>query len=708
MNALKPILAGLEILVGRAAYRSDIVLSVMLMAIVFMLILPLPTLLVDVLIAINIGLSALLLMVAMYLPNPLAFSSFPSVLLVTTLLRLGISIATTRLVLLQADAGHIVDTFGNFVVGGNLLVGLVVFLIITIVQFIVITKGAERVAEVAARFSLDALPGKQMSIDGDMRAGSIDINTARARRSQLEKESQLYGAMDGAMKFVKGDAIASLVIVGVNLLGGFMIGTLQRDMSASEAMHTYSVLTIGDGLVAQIPGLLIAITAGIIMTRVSSAEGSEGNVGRDITQQIIGQPRALLITAAILFIFALIPGMPSAVFLPLSMLLAIVGQVLLSGKVKFGPGTVKSDDKQLVVPAMTPAGALKPQEKEPGADTFYPTVPLIMDVAQGLQPVFNPELLNDKLLEIRKGLFFDLGVPFPGIHLRYNDTLPEETYVLLLHEVPVTQGRLRPEYLLARETESNLQALGIAYEADKLFLPRTPTLWVAAAARTELDANSVSFLEPLQILANHVGVVLKRYAAEFLGVQEARFVMNRLDKQYPELVKEMQRILAPQKIAEVLQRLVSEGVSIRNLRAIGEALIDWGQKEKDSVLLTEHVRTALRRQISYHFSAGQNVLAAHILSPDVEETVRTAIRQTAAGSYLALDPDTARGIVERVKVAVGDLRLVRQMPVLLTSMDIRRYVRKLVEPELYDVPVVSYQEITPEINIQPISRIELA
>lgn len=705
MEQLNIILQPIQRFVAMAAHRADVVISVMLMAIIFMLIVPLPTVMIDALIALNMGISAMLLMVAMYLPSPLSFSTFPSVLLITTLFRLGLSIASTRLILLQADAGHIIEAFGNFVVGGNLVVGLVVFLIITIVQFIVVTKGAERVAEVAARFSLDAMPGKQMSIDSDMRAGTIDMNEAKRRRTTLEKESQLYGAMDGAMKFVKGDAIASIVVVAINLLGGIMIGTLQRDLSSAEAMHIYSVLSIGDGLVAQIPGLFIAITAGIIMTRVTSVEGGDSNVGRDITRQVMAQPKALLITGGVLLVFAIVPGMPTIVFVSLALAVGCVGGILIwEGRpAKAGQAARKST----VLPSMAPAGSDKAQQPEADSDTFYPTVPLLMDVAQGLEPVFNTELLNEKLLSIRKGLYFDLGVPFPGIQLRYSETLPAESYTLQVHEVPVTQGQLRPQHVLARESEQNLKALGIAYETGKPFLPHMATVWVETTQKERLDSVGVSYLEPLQILANHTGVLLKRYAADFLGIQETRFLLSKLEAKFPDLIKELQRVLPPQKISEILQRLVSESVSIRNLRAISEAMIEWGQKEKDSVLLTEHVRTALRRQISYKFSSGQNMLPAHMLAPSVEESVRGAIRQTSAGSYLALDPGVARRLVDKIKQAVGDLGRVTQLPVLLTSMDIRRYMRKLIEQDLFEVAVISYQEVAQEINIQPLSRIEL-
>ena len=381
-----------------ASSRNDLVLAVILVSIVFMMILPLPVLVVDILIGMNMTISAVLLMVALYLPSPLAFSSFPSVLLVTTLFRLGISIATTRLILLQGDAGAIIQTFGNFVVGGNLVVGLVVFLILTIVQFVVITKGAERVAEVAARFSLDAMPGKQMSIDGDMRAGTIDMEEAKRRRRIVEKESQLYGAMDGAMKFVKGDAIASIIIVAINLLGGMLIGVMQRGMPASKAVQTYSILSIGDGLIAQIPALFIAICAGVIVTRVQSDEEAS-NVGRDIGRQVLAQPRALMIGGAIAFGMSLIPGMPVPVFVVLGLFLIGLGLGLRPRK--------KIDEKTgevTEVPALQPSSGPAPARKNDGTDEFIPTMPLILDVAEPLKRSLDSAALNDGLIEIRRSL----------------------------------------------------------------------------------------------------------------------------------------------------------------------------------------------------------------------------------------------------------------------------------------------------------------
>ncbi len=684
--------------------RNDIILAVVIVAIIFMMILPLPTLLVDALIGVNMTLSAILLMVAMYLPSPLAFSSFPSVLLVTTLFRLGISIATTRLILLQGDAGHIIETFGNFVVGGNLIVGLVVFLILTIVQFVVITKGAERVAEVAARFSLDAMPGKQMSIDADLRAGTIDMEQARKRRNLVEKESQLYGAMDGAMKFVKGDAIAGLIIVAVNLLGGIMIGTLQRGMSAGQAVQVYSILTIGDGLIAQIPALFIAICAGIIVTRVQSDEGGPSNVGRDIGAQVLAQPRALLIAAVIAVGMGLIPGMPTVIFGGLALGVGTVGFVLLRSTRKV------VDEKTgaiTEISALAPAGPPAEKPRKDGSAEFAPSVPLMLDVEAGLQQSFDAGTLDEELMKIRRALYFDLGVPFPGIQLRFNETLEEGSYTILLAEVPVSEGRLRPGHVLARDTEAHLQALQVPYDAQKRFLPDLATLWVEQSLAKTLHDAGVPTLDSGQILAWHLAFVLKKYSSDFIGIQETRFLLTAMEERFPELVKEAGRVMPVQKVAEVLQRLVSEDISVRNLRSVLEALIEWGQKEKDSVLLTEYVRIALKRHISYKYSNGQNILPAYLLAPNVEETLRNAIRQTSGGSYLALDPAIGKSLVENIKNIAGDLASAVQKPVMLTSMDIRRYLRKMIEQDLYELPVLSYQELTPEINVQPLARVDL-
>ncbi len=686
-----------------ATSRSDVMLAVLMVGIIFMLVIPLPTVLIDALIAMNIMIAMTLMMVAMYIPSPLAFSSFPSVLLVTTLFRLALAISTTRLILLDADAGDIIFAFGNFVVQGNFVVGAVIFLIITIVQFMVITKGAERVAEVSARFSLDAMPGKQMSIDGDMRAGVIDLDEARRRRSNVEKESQLFGSMDGAMKFVKGDAIAGLIITVVNILGGVTIGITQLGMTSGEAVQTFSILTIGDGLVGQIPGLLISITSGIIVTRVTTEEST--NMGADISRQLLAQPKAVMIAGSMMFLFGIVPGFPTTVFFVLAVILITTG-FLLNNIAKRA-----EEDGEDMMSAMAPAThADQPASKNKagGDDDFSLTVPLLIDVDAALEDKIDAADLNHELIRVRRALYMDLGVPFPGIHLRFNERLTDGHYQILIQETPITSGQIRPDHVLAREQPSQFEILQIPYEhSEAPSLPGPTVYWVDKKYEEQLKKTGIATLDTAQMLTYHLSFVLIRYASEFIGIQETRFLLNQMEERFGELIKEVQRIVPLQKITEVLQRLVSEEVSIRDLRTIMQALIEWGQKEKDTVLLCEYIRGSLRRYISYKYSSGQNILPAYILTPDTEETIRTGIRQTSAGSYLALDPRVTQQLVDTIKQTVGDINSSRQRPVLVVAMDIRRYVRKLIESDLYELPVLSYQDLTQEITVQPLEQIAI-
>jgi type III secretion protein V len=687
-----------------ASQRSDMMLAALLMAVIFMMILPLPVVVIDFLIATNMMVSILLLMVALYLPNPTLFTAFPAVLLLTTLFRLSISIATTRLILLQADAGHIIEVFGEFVVGGNLVVGLVIFLIITIVQFVVITKGAERVAEVSARFSLDAMPGKQMSIDGDMRAGTIDMAEAKRRRGNVERESQLYGSMDGAMKFVKGDAIATLIVIVVNIVGGMAIGTMQRGMPAGEALQLYSILTIGDGLVSQIPALLIAITAGIIVTRVTTDE-STADLGADISSQILAQPRALMVAAGIVFLFALIPGFPSVIFIILGSAIGAGGYFLQRRETR--RATEKPTNEIPGLSRTITQSSDDPLSGDASADTYQITTPLMIDVSAASQEDVDPRVLNRELIRLRRALYFDLGVPFPAVFLRFNPGLERGAYVILIHEIPVAQGQFQAGKILVRDDPDNLRIMNVPFEIGAPLLPNLATTWVDSEHADRLKQLGVQYMAETDVIGYHLAYVLRRHAEEFLGIQETKQLIDAMERDYRELVKEVQRVLSVQKINEVLKRLVSEDVSIRNLRAIFEAVIDWAPKEKDTILLVEYVRGALSRQICNKFRGAQNILPAYMFTPDVEDKIRNEIRQTSSGSYLALDPVVVRKLVTRLKAEVGDISLQVQKPVLLTSMDIRRYVRKMIEGELYDLPVLSYQELTKEMNIQPLGRVSL-
>jgi type III secretion protein V len=690
--------------------RNDVVLAFLLICIVFMMILPLPTALVDLLIGINLTLAAILLMVAVYLQESVALSAFPSILLLTTLFRLALSITTTRLILLQADAGQIVDTFGEFVVQGNLIVGAVIFLILTIVNFMVITKGSERVAEVAARFSLDSMPGKQMSIDSDMRAGMIDLDEAKARRGKLEKESQLYGAMDGAMKFVKGDAIAGLIIIAVNLIGGIAIGTSQLGMSTSEALDRYAILTIGDGLVSQIPALFISITAGFIVTRVSSEENED--LGSDIGGQLVSEPRALMISGGILLGFAMVPGFPTAIFLGLAAIAGLGGFYISRTKAKEATQRQSTAMPALAPETMPEAPApTLPEESDDFTPvenvTFAPTVPLIIDIASSVRMAIKPEKLDNEIARVRRALYFDLGVPFPGVHLRLNDNLDEGHYRIMINEIPVASGAARPGYFIARETPANLQMFGIPYEHGDDFLPNTPSYWVAMKHREQAARAGVQIMTLSSMLTYHLAHVLKGDAASFVGVQETMYLLNQMEKNFGELVREAMRALPTITITDVLQRLVSEEISIRDMRTILEALVEWGQREKDPIMLTEHVRGALSRYITHKFSGGQNMIPAYLLAKDVEETVRGAVRQTSGASYLAIDPSTHRGIMKSFSAAIGDQQQAVVPPVVIAPMDIRRFMRKIVERDFPNLAVLSYQELAPSVNIQPLERIRL-
>ena len=695
-------LIGLKNAIGQVTKYNDIFLACAVVMVISLMIIPVPTEVLDALIAVNLSVAVLLLITSMYVTSVLSFSTFPSILLFTTLFRLALDITATRLILIQADAGQIIQAFGNFVVAGNFIVGVVIFLIITIVQFVVITKGAERVSEVGARFTLDAMPGKQMSIDADMRAGVIDINQARTRRALLEKESQLYGAMDGAMKFVKGDAIASLIITAINILAGLAIGIGEKGMELDKALTTYSILTIGDGLVSQIPSLLISITAAILVTRVSSEE-SGGGLGGEIGTQLLGQPRALIIVGFMLLVAGLIPGFPTALFWILGLIVGAVGYTLSSQEAKAAAASAVKGEVGM------PAATRKTSEKPPqdGQDEFSVSVPLILDIASDLEPLLPQSEVSQTLAQLRSALYHDLGVPFPGIRLRMTDQLPKGTYRIMLNEVPVSSGRMNPGFLLIREKPANLRMLGIDISEDKPFLPNIPTVWAPNTYREQLVKAGIPFFDPPQILIYHVAFVLKRYAGDFIGLQETSFLLTHLEEQMPAVVKEVQRALTIQKIAEILSRLVREEISIRDLRAILEALVEWSQREKEVVLLTDYVRTSMKRYISYKFSGGQNILGVYLFEPSVEETLRKAIRQTSAGSYLALPPPTARKLMDAIKKEVGDISQAKTRPILLTSMDIRRYLRKFVEPELYEVPVLSYQELTEEITVQPLGRISI-
>ncbi|WP_164014977.1 type III secretion system export apparatus subunit SctV [Pyxidicoccus trucidator] len=694
------------------AKYSDIVLALVVVCIVGMMIVPLPTLLLDVLLTLNISISVVLLLVSLYVPAALHLTVFPTLLLITTMFRLSLTISTTRLILLTGDPGEVVIAFGNFVVQGNFVVGAILFVILVIVNFIVISKGSERVAEVAARFTLDAMPGKQMSIDADLRAGSIDQDQGKKKRRDLERESQLFGAMDGAMKFVKGDAIASIIITVVNIVGGLIIGVTQKGMSAGDAAQKYTLLTIGDGLVSMIPAILISTCAGIIVTRVGGEE--EGaHLGIDMGQQLTAYPKAIAIAAGMLIVLGLVPGLPKIPFF------------LLGAGAGFGAWTMlkKAKESELVEeagPALetdngTPM-ASEPAPKEPmnpDSELFIPVVtPIVLEVSDALVPYVDSRQDNGKFLFelipfMRDGLFVELGVRFPGVRARGNASLPPGAYQVQINEVPVVTGQATLGHILVNDTVDRLKLMNIqGFEAINP-ATRQPAAWVPEQHRDTLEAAGLTTWDVPGYIILHMAAVLRRNAREFVGVQETQTMLEQLEKAFPAIVKEVvPKVVNVLKLTDILQRLVEEEISIRDLRGILQALAEYGQVEADNVMLTEHVRAAQRRYISHKYARGTGTLVVYLLDPNIEEAIRGSVKRTSAGAHLALEPELAQEIVQAVRSECGHLPPSAQRPVILTAMDIRRYVRKLLEYEFNpSFSVLSYQELSPELNIQPVARI---
>lgn len=663
---------------SRGGY-SDVVLAFAAVGVLALIIVPLPTPVIDTLVALNIAFGFGLLMLAIYVPGPTAFSAFPSVLLLSTLFRLALSISITRLILLDADAGSIVEAFGRMVAGGNLIVGLVMFTIITVVQFIVVAKGAERVAEVAARFSLDAMPGKQLSIDSDLRSGLIDKDEARARRRKLELESQLNGSLDGAMKYVKGDAVVGIVIIIINLVAGLAIGVLQRGMALGDAAETYSILTIGDGLVAQIPALLSAIAAGLFVTRVAG-DARDRHLGEAIGRQMSGEPRVFLITGLLALVLTMVPGFPSLVFLA-------VAVVLLSAsawRYRHSVGLLRQVFR-------VPAGESAPQAEASATDTrdvLAPPTPLQLRLAPDLLAAFGGEAPLGEALRVRvRGLREALGVPFPVPRVLADPTRSAGSYRLESFGVRLAEGQVP-------QGRRFLPAVAGAPSEDAGLTPPLAGRWV------EGGEGSWSGLE---LVLAHCEAALRRRAGRFIGIQETANLINQMSRDYAELVKEMLRVLAPQRVADVLRRLAEEGISIRNLRDIFEALTEHGANEREVGTLAEQVRAALKREISEACTDAQDVLHVLLVQPELEDTLRQALR-AGGGSSLAMAPDAVERTLRQVREALGAQDSAVR-PVLLCSQDVRRALRQLLELDFFDLPVLSYQELVPELRIRQAGQV---
>ena len=672
------------------ASRQDLALIALLLMTIFMIILPLPTWLIDVLIGLNLSLVVLIMVVAVYLESPTSLSTLPAILLFSTLFRLAISISTTRLILVQADAGQIVDTFGEFVVSGNLVVGIVVFLIITVVQFIVITKGSERVAEVSARFSLDALPGRQMSIDSDMRSGEIDMAEAKRRRGELQLTSEFYGSMDGAMKFVKGDAIAGIIIIFINLLAGIAIGVMQNGMDMSEAVSRYSVLTVGDGLVSQIPALLMAISSGIVITRITNDTSSD--LGHDIAGQMAGSPRALQIAGGVLLVFAMIPGFPTMTFIALA---TFFGGLGFLGEYR---------RRRQIAEGVEPVRGARDQRQE---IALTPMSPVHLAVGSGLAERIDKGLFASEVLVERSRLFDQLGVPFPPVILTTANG-PPDRWQLIIEAVPVDEGTIPLGRIRLTDDPETAEIHGLDVE-ERALSPMIPqSYWVDASAAGQLKRTGVAFEAPESVLAMLAAKRLPKHAQEFLGVQETGLLLSSMEARYDDLVKEAQKALPLQKIAQVLRRLVEEEVPVRNMRVVLETIVEWAGREKDADILSEYVRTALARQICHRYSDDDRFLAAYVVEADVEDTIREAIKHASTGSFLSLDPRQARSLLDKVKGTIGDLTDHASTPVFLSTMDVRRFLRRFLSEHGIDLPVLSHKEIDMNYKVQPLAMVTMS
>ncbi|HEY3236088.1 MAG TPA: flagellar biosynthesis protein FlhA [Polyangiaceae bacterium] len=638
--------------------NADAALAALVIGVVGLMVVPLPTWLLDLLLASNLAVSVTILLVSLYVSDALKIAAFPSLLLITTLVRLSLNVSATRLILLQANAGEVIRAFGQFVVRGNYVVGAIIFLILAIIQFVVIAKGSERVAEVGARFALDAMPGKQMAIDAELRSGSIDGAEAKRRRGSLARESQFYGAMDGAMKFVKGDVIASSLIIVVNIVGGLIIGVGQKHMAAVEALKRYGLLTIGEGLVNQIPALVIATAAGMLVTRVSSEEAGTA-LGVELSSQIFGQPRALRVAGVFVLLLAAIPGLPGLPFLVIGVLL------LLASRSRSQAIRVHDDvmGKEPILPSI--AGERGPR--------FVPLViPWALDVSADLTALLEDDLrggdvrrlgVRSATTALREGLFRDLGVPLPPCRLRVAPELPQRHAVLSIYEIP---ARIIP----------------IPVGVDQ----------------KDLAEHVADTLRPL----------LFDRASDFIGIAEAQALLDELEQRAPATVRQVvPKPLSVTLLTDIMRRLVEEGVSVRDLKGILESLAQVAGTDKDPLNLAEFVRSQMRRSITHELTAGASELGVYLLDPLIEETVRGAITRTAAGSFLTLAPAAARDIVAGLRRALSAGDPMAGAPVLLTQPDIRRFVKKLIETDLPETRVISYAELLPEISIKPLGKASL-
>ncbi|WP_426552154.1 flagellar biosynthesis protein FlhA [Bacillus pumilus] len=676
-----------------AARDLSVLFSVIL--IVAMLVIPFPPMLLSILIIINISLALIVLLTTMNMQEPLQFSIFPSLLLLLTLFRLGLNISTTRSILSTGDAGKVVETFGSFVVGGNILVGLVVFLILIIIQFIVITKGAERVSEVAARFTLDAMPGKQMSIDADLNAGMLTESEARNRREKVAREADFYGAMDGASKFVKGDAIAGIIIVIINIIFGIIIGMLQQGMSIQESASHFTLLTVGDGIVSQIPALLISTATGIVVTRAAS----NGNLGSDITEQLFAFPAMLYVTAGTIFLLGLFTPIGVLLTGPIAGLLAL-GAYLMSKNKQDQEEIEEVLEEQAEVEEMkSPESVIHLLQMDAIEFEFgYGLIPLA-DANQGGD-------LLDRIVMIRRQLALELGLVIPVVRIRDNIALNPNEYRLKIKGNEVAKGELLLDHYLAMSPTPDEDPIEGIETIEPSF--GLPAKWISEAEKDQAEMLGYTVVDPASVVSTHITEKIRQNTHELLGRQETKQLIDHLKESYPVLVDEVTpNPLAVGDIQKVLAKLLKEKVSIRNLVTIFETLADYGKLTTDTDLLTEYVRQALARQITAQYARENESLKVVTCSGRVEKVIADSVQQTEHGNYLSLDPESSESVIQSVAREIEQLSLRQETPVLLCSPPIRMYVKQLLERYFPDLPVLSYNELEANVEVQSIGVVDI-
>jgi flagellar biosynthesis protein FlhA len=659
------------------------------MAILVLLILPIPTFLVDLLLTVNISISVVILLTTIYLLRPVDLAVFPSLLLILTLFRLSLNVATTRLILSQADAGSVVNAFGTFVTSGSYVVGLVIFVILVIIQFVVITRGATRISEVAARFTLDAMPGKQMGVDADLNAGLITEDQARTRRSSIEREADFYGAMDGATKFVRGDAIAGIIITMVNIIGGLIAGVMLQGFSISEAASTYTRLTIGDGLVSQVPSLIISTAAGLIVTRTASEE----NLGADLSKQIGRYPRALAVAGVMLVAFGLVPGMPTLPFMAVGGLLAI-----LAYQTTQALGQQETEEQAAAEAREVEAT----QEEEPRTEDLLTVDPLKIELGYGLIALADPnqggDLLN-RVQVIRQQIATKMGFIVPVVRIVDNMRLRPNEYRVKLREAEIARYDIRPNEFLAMNpglVEEEIEGDPTAEPAFGL-----AAKWVTAGNRDRAEALGYTIVEPTAVLATHLTELLTAYAADILSREDVQTLVNHVKETAPSVVEELlPNVLTLGEVQKVLQNLLRERVSLRNMEVIFEVLADYGPRTKDTEVLTEYVRHALARQISADYTDEEGQLHVVTLSPELDREILDAAQRADTGDYVPIDPARADAIAEQAVNAVQPLVLGGQDPIVLTTAQVRRYFKRIVERMLPKMVVLSFNEVDPAAKLQ--------